>query len=127
MVAWDQVCLLKENGSLGIINIFTQNEALLTKWIWKLESEGMGYWAVTLCALYGIDRVDQLHTHAPASFFLKTLVPLVPFFKCSVRKESQSDTLLWSWTAIGLFTTKSAYEVLPHRNSVCLLAKYLET
>lgn len=38
LVNWDRVCALKLNGGMGIINLTCQNEALLTKWIWYIES-----------------------------------------------------------------------------------------
>lgn len=37
MVRWDNVCLPKDMGGLGIINTRYMNEALLTKWIWRIQ------------------------------------------------------------------------------------------
>lgn len=36
MMEWENLCLPKDYGGLGIINTRTMNEALLTKWIWRL-------------------------------------------------------------------------------------------
>ena len=36
MVKWENVCLPKEFGGLGIINTRTMNEALLLKWVWRI-------------------------------------------------------------------------------------------
>jgi hypothetical protein len=38
MIRWDALCRPKEDGGLGFINTRVMNEALLCKWIYKLES-----------------------------------------------------------------------------------------
>lgn len=38
MVKWENVCLPKDFVGLGIINTRQMNEALLTKWIWRIQS-----------------------------------------------------------------------------------------
>lgn len=35
LVAWDQVCKPKSKGGLGLRRIFTLNEALLSKQVWR--------------------------------------------------------------------------------------------
>jgi hypothetical protein len=41
MMKWENVCLPKDFGGLGMTNIRILNEALLLKWVWKLyNSEG---------------------------------------------------------------------------------------
>lgn len=37
MVKWENVCLPKYMGALGIINTRLMNEALLVKWIWRIQ------------------------------------------------------------------------------------------
>jgi len=37
-VAWEKVCESREAGGLGIKDIRTFNEALLGKWIWRMQS-----------------------------------------------------------------------------------------
>lgn len=36
MVAWDQGCMSKNEGGLGIEHLDTMNKAFLTKWRWKI-------------------------------------------------------------------------------------------
>ena len=36
MVKWDQLCIPKDFGSLGIMNTRTMNEALLSRWVWRM-------------------------------------------------------------------------------------------
>ena len=40
MLKWENVCLPKEFGGLGIINTRILNEALLLKWVWRIYDEG---------------------------------------------------------------------------------------
>jgi hypothetical protein len=42
MIKWDNTCLLKYFGGVGIINTITLNEALIVKWIWRLNNVGEG-------------------------------------------------------------------------------------
>lgn len=65
LLAWEQVCLSKEWGGLGIIRIREMNNALLTKWIWRLGNE---LWRKIIIGKYGIDKmgrytVKTLQTH----------------------------------------------------------------
>ena len=38
LVNWETVCTLAKNGGMGIIDLAIQNEALLIKWLWKLDN-----------------------------------------------------------------------------------------
>jgi hypothetical protein len=38
MVKWENVCLPKDFGGLGIINTRMLNEALILKWDWRLQN-----------------------------------------------------------------------------------------
>jgi hypothetical protein len=42
MIKWDNTCLPKDFGGAGIINTKTLNEALIVKWIWRLNNVGGG-------------------------------------------------------------------------------------
>jgi hypothetical protein len=42
MIKWDNACLPKDFGGAGIINTKTLNEALIVKWIWRLNNAGGG-------------------------------------------------------------------------------------
>jgi hypothetical protein len=42
MVRWENTCLPKEFGGAGIINTRLLNEALLTKWVWRIYKAEKG-------------------------------------------------------------------------------------
>lgn len=42
-VRWPMVCLPKDQGGLGILDLGDMNSALLGKWLWRLENED-GQW-----------------------------------------------------------------------------------
>jgi hypothetical protein len=44
LVAWDRVCMLKELGGLGIINLWKMNIALRTWWLWLSRVEASRSW-----------------------------------------------------------------------------------
>lgn len=52
-VAWDQVCLPKECGGLGIRNLSLLNEAALSKLGWNLLKHEDGLWQQILYSKYG--------------------------------------------------------------------------
>ncbi|XP_078174446.1 uncharacterized protein LOC144568092 [Carex rostrata] len=54
LVNWPSVCALKKNGGMGILDLEVENDALLTKWLWKIDRDSRGVWAQTLTLLYGI-------------------------------------------------------------------------
>jgi hypothetical protein len=39
LVSWSVVCLPKDQGGLGILNLDIMNTSLLSKWLWKLFNE----------------------------------------------------------------------------------------
>ena len=48
-----KVCRSREAGGLVIKDIRTFNEALLGKWIWRMQSEKGGLWREVLDSKYG--------------------------------------------------------------------------
>jgi len=58
LVAWDRVCLPKDEGGLGIRSAKQMNMALLSKVGWRLIHEKASLWAKILSGKY---RVGDLH------------------------------------------------------------------
>jgi hypothetical protein len=52
-VKWDEICKPKKEGGLGVKNLKVMNLSLLTKWRWKLLSEGNELWKDVVLAKYG--------------------------------------------------------------------------
>lgn len=98
-------------GTLGVIDLICQNKALLAKWIWTMESNQEGLWANTVERLYGITTAKQLRVPpTDASFFIKGLVGVLPFYSISVEKIGQE--LEWRWTTSAQFSCASAYATM---------------
>ncbi len=51
LVNWPTVCLPKDQGGLGVLDLRKMNMALLGKWLWRLETE-QGIWQDVLRAKY---------------------------------------------------------------------------
>lgn len=86
-VNWEKVCTRKRTEGLGIIDLICQNNALLTKWLWIINRQPEGLWASTLRNLYGITDASQVGSATQASFFLKDLAELMPFFSASAQLD----------------------------------------
>ena len=55
LVAWEKVCLLMEEGGLGIRRVGLFNQALLGKWLWWFGKEVHRLWHQVIATKYGVD------------------------------------------------------------------------
>lgn len=56
LVNWNALCMPKDCGGLGILDLNVMNKSLLCKWLWKLEnSEGL--WQQLISKKYPSDQV----------------------------------------------------------------------
>ncbi|KAK1316063.1 hypothetical protein QJS10_CPA05g01626 [Acorus calamus] len=53
LVKWSTVCLRKEDGGLGVLDLRDMNRALLSKWLWRWLHETDNPWARTFQDRYG--------------------------------------------------------------------------
>lgn len=62
-VAWENICLPKEQGGLGLRRLRDMNMALLAKLGWRLLTEPDKLWTQTLTAKYGspLDETKKWH------------------------------------------------------------------
>lgn len=88
MVNWEMVSALKRNESLVILDLVTHNQALLTKWLWKLDKEPGELWKQTMATVYGIHASGEIGSDPTHSYFLKSITELLPFYKVE-------NTTLW--------------------------------
>ncbi|KAJ3687618.1 hypothetical protein LUZ61_016782 [Rhynchospora tenuis] len=112
LVNWHKCCLPKENGGLGIINLATQNQALLTKWLWKLQAEPYSTWSNSIRTLYGTTDIRMLREDTSLSHGLRDILSLQDFYLASTTANTVTGLPTWRWTQSGSFSSSSAYRVL---------------
>lgn len=64
-VNWDQVCLPKSNGRLGVKNLELFNIIVLEKWKWRFLVDPKVVWFDLLCFKY--DLINMVENHNPQS------------------------------------------------------------
>jgi len=52
-IKWDNICLQRDNGGLGVKMLKEFNISLLGKWVWRLLEERESLWNVVIRAKYG--------------------------------------------------------------------------
>ena len=55
LVTWEKVCLLMEEGDLGIRRVGLFNQVLLGKWLWCFGKEVHRLWRQVIATKYGVD------------------------------------------------------------------------
>ncbi|CAA0813949.1 Ribonuclease H-like superfamily protein [Striga hermonthica] len=123
LIKWDEVCLPKDLGGLGIKRQRLMNEALLMKLGWKFLTDQRSLWTQIWKVKYGTNPFDVMSgRRKPSSGMFQAVqkiwkwvvsgtrwaVPAVP----PPREELGCDQLYWGPSATGKFTTRSAYEFL---------------
>ncbi|KAJ1686434.1 hypothetical protein LUZ63_017824 [Rhynchospora breviuscula] len=102
LLSWDRVCLPKQCGGLGLLNIKLHNISLLLRWLWRLPPPSRN-----ISLLHAIPRRHEL-VPAPWSleddswFQAAQNIPLSPGI----------DKLVWRWTTNGKFSVASTYKQL---------------
>jgi hypothetical protein len=59
IVKWNDVCLRKDCGGLGVLDLITMNKSFLCKWLWKLENT-KGTWHQLLTRKYVYNQIRCL-------------------------------------------------------------------
>ena len=52
MVKWSEICKPKDQGGLGVISSKRMNIALLSKWLWRIQTDEGGLWLEIIRAKY---------------------------------------------------------------------------
>ncbi|XP_020262172.1 uncharacterized protein LOC109838113 [Asparagus officinalis] len=86
LVAWKTVCLPKKEGGLGVIDLTVFNQALLSKWIWKIFDRD-SIISKVIFSLYSKEDSNPVvrHPKIQASKLLKYLFSIHPAFFSFVR------------------------------------------
>ncbi|GAU21257.1 hypothetical protein TSUD_286670 [Trifolium subterraneum] len=103
-VRWDQICLPKDQGGLGVKNLEVFNGALLSKWKWRFLVDGEAVWSDLLKFRYG-HLPSSLLCGAPntigikESLWWKDILSIggqgqADWFKSHVRCEAFQDAMI---------------------------------
>lgn len=120
LLNWDEVCMPKKWGGMGIIDLRTQNISLLLRWWWRLYDEPSALWSITIVNLrkYGAYVNGPCFWLAMGSFFWNQLQKLRPLFNWSTvwsigRGEGIS---FWqdSWSGVAFITQLNARPLHPY-------------
>ncbi|KAJ4816106.1 RNA-directed DNA polymerase (reverse transcriptase)-related family protein [Rhynchospora pubera] len=112
LVNWSKCCIPKRSGGLGILNLTLQNQALLIRWLWKLNAEPNSTWSTTILSLYGTRDTNLLSQCSLLSHDFKDIFKFLPFFSASIDLSNDNPALSWRWTNSGVYTSASAYSIL---------------
>jgi hypothetical protein len=81
LVNWHTMCLPKDCGGLGVLDLTTMNKSLLCKWLWKLENNE-GTWQQLLLRKYLQNQVLANATVGQGcSHFWQGLMYVNPIFQ----------------------------------------------
>lgn len=94
LVNWELVCMPKDFGGLGIIDLKMFNEALLAKWYWYWHKPEQRIWKVLVQATVAGERPSDLPR---SKFFTMTLKNTREFCDTKMRKiiGNGENTLFW--------------------------------
>ena len=97
LVKWETVCLPKESGGLGVLDLGTMNKSLLCKWLWKLDNTE-GTWQELLRSKYLHNQVlSQAQSDPSSSHFWQCLMGVNHTFQQYSSKVMNNGerTLFW--------------------------------
>jgi hypothetical protein len=111
-VKWDQICLPKEKGGLGVKNLELFNLALLGKWKWRFMNDGEAVWSDMLRFRCGhipsILLGDHLSSTSASSIWWRDVIstswgPMENWFKTNVRScvGNSNNIGLWKFKWYG--------------------------
>jgi hypothetical protein len=94
--AWPMVCVPKKQGGLGVLDLYTHNEAMLMKFLHKFYSKADIPWINLVWAQY-YSRDKLPGQHKKGSFWWRDIVSLLPKFKglAMLTVADGSMVLLW--------------------------------
>jgi hypothetical protein len=102
LVNWKTVCLPKDHGGLGVLDLEVMNIALLSKWLWKLFNE-KGFWQTILENKYLKNTtMGQCTQKVGDSHLWQGLMEVKPLFLscCNLKVGMGTKTRFWEDTWI---------------------------
>ena len=97
MVKWFEICKPKVQGGLGVISSKRMNIALLSKWLWQIQTEEGGMWLQIIRRKYLRGQPPAFASRAGGSQFWQSVISLLPVLRIgtSIQIGSGSATLFW--------------------------------
>jgi hypothetical protein len=113
LVAWNHVCLPKQEGGLGILNLIVWNKALMMKNIWNIHAKKDSLWIRWISHFYlkgkSIWEASSSHEDSPLLKSITNLKELMLYREGSRRAaESRMET----WAKENDFNIRKVYEYL---------------
>jgi hypothetical protein len=95
--AWNLVCLPKDEGGLGVLNLTTQNEALLLKNLHKFFSKVDTPWVQLVWEKHYQNGKLPSHIKKRGSFWWRDNLKLLDSFKGMASVSLQDGTTCYFW------------------------------
>ncbi|KAJ3696607.1 hypothetical protein LUZ61_000312 [Rhynchospora tenuis] len=99
LLAWDRMCMPKEIGGLGLVNLKLHNISLLLRWLWRLYAQPDSQWSSLARMLYGRanNSIPPILWTRAGSFFWRDLMSLRNYFQLSISYivNGGSGTPFW--------------------------------
>ncbi|KAJ4808416.1 RNA-directed DNA polymerase (reverse transcriptase)-related family protein [Rhynchospora pubera] len=104
LLAWDRVCLPKDLGGLGVMNLRMMNISLMLKWLWLLVAKPSSQWSTIVHLLISSrNNTAPLTWNTLGFFFWKDLLSLRHIFTIATTAKvaDGKKTLFWyaNWGA----------------------------
>src|SRR3989337_3230430 len=104
LARWDIICRPKDQGGLGIENLEIKNKCLMSKWLYRLETEPEGMWAQILRNKYlQTKTLSQVTVRPTDSPFWKGLMKVKQsmFNRTKFLIGDGTSTRFWEDTWLG--------------------------
>uniref|UniRef100_A0A453AFR0 Reverse transcriptase zinc-binding domain-containing protein n=1 Tax=Aegilops tauschii subsp. strangulata TaxID=200361 RepID=A0A453AFR0_AEGTS len=97
IVKWSEICKPKDQGGLGVISSKRMNIALLSKWLWRIQTAEGGPWLEIIRAKYLRGQPLAFTYRTGGSQFWQSVIRLMPILRIgtSIKIGSGSGTLFW--------------------------------
>ncbi|XP_057951002.1 uncharacterized protein LOC131145838 [Malania oleifera] len=76
LVAWNEVCILKDEGGLGVFDLKAWNMTLLSKTLWNVQAKKDSLWSIWVHHVYlrGVNIWDASSKHDDSPLFKKVII-----------------------------------------------------
>lgn len=112
-VAWEDICMPKSEGGLGLKKCKVWNKSMLLKVLWDINSNKNSLWIRWVHAVYLRGRSCWIWRHGRNDHpVFKNLMRIRDHLISSTGSVQNAISLLSSWAKDGCFSTSMAYDWL---------------